>query len=172
MRYFIYTIFFILSVSLFGCTYAQSKCALLQVKHYVPISFSQQSIQKSVVELSFSSVIAITQSENNNGKSSIFIPHATIDTFVDNNGKQGDYEVIITSVEKPVEGVQIAVVYNPNELSFRYDVCPEIVSGSKLIFSFFDKEMCSRLKNYNSPIVLYAETKLVNELSKSKFFCV
>jgi|OM-RGC.v1.021340741 hypothetical protein len=171
MRYFISILFFIVSISFLSCAYTHSKCALLKVKHCVPISFSQKSIQKSSVELCFSNAIAITQTKDNNGQASIFIPHATIDTFIDNS-KQDDYEVTIAAIESPVKGVEITIVYNPSELSFRYDVVPEILSGSKLIFAFFDKKMCSRLKDYNNPIILYAETKLVNELSKIKFFYV
>lgn len=74
-----------------------------------------------------------------------------------NNQSSPYYSCIVKMVQKPVQAVEVTIVYDPKHVVYQYDAFEAIGSQKAIVFTFFNKQLLDRLKDMKTSILQTAQ---------------
>lgn len=75
------------------------------------------------------------------------------------NARSSEYQIAIQSVTRPMEGIEIAITYDPDKISFACEQFDAISQQKGLVFSFHHKDVLNQIHRKTDTIMNYAHNK-------------
>lgn len=151
---------FLLLVSLF-CTssflYTKDPNALRSIYHHVGAQHTTTTLELGTLVMFFSSSVVPTVLEkrvvkNNKQEYRILFPHVTInDESVENLVRRAQshashgYKFTMSQVQKPLAGLLLTIVYDPQAVIFQYDTLVSSAALPGYVFRFINKKVQDEL---------------------------
>jgi len=76
-----------------------------------------------------------------------------------NNINSFDFNLKISKIEKPIDGIKLVVTYDPNKVAFNYDFFDPINFKGGIVFKFYNKNLMDNIKNQNDAVLQVASIK-------------
>jgi N-acetylmuramoyl-L-alanine amidase len=70
-----------------------------------------------------------------------------------NKTKRDNYSIIFSEETKPIKGIKVSIIYNPEKIDCEYATCDVISNQKGLIFSFHHKDTLNLLKDSNNSVL-------------------